>query len=191
MKTRNMIYSAIFIALGITLPMAFHYFGTALGPVFLPMHIPVLLAGAYLGPFAGMLVGGATPILSSLLTGMPPVIPMLPIMFFELILYGVAIGYFHSQKRYNIYLSLVVSIIIGRASVGIVVWVMVHLFKITSLPGNPLLYIWGSLGKGLPGIVIQLVLIPLLLKYLLPYQPGKVFNNNSQSSTVNKKMGIR
>jgi len=187
MKTRTMIYSAIFIALGITLPIAFHYFGTALGPVFLPMHIPVLLAGAYLGPFAGLLVGGVTPVLSSLFTGMPPVIPMLPIMFFELMIYGGVIGYFYSRKGLNIYPSLLTSIVMGRVGVGIVVWVMVHLFQVTRLPGNPLVYVWGSVLKGLPGIAIQLILIPLVVKYLQPYQSKMDFGKTKPQSTLTNK----
>lgn len=170
MKIRTMVYSAIFITLGIVLPIAFHYFGTAIGPVFLPMHIPVFLAGIYLGPLAGLLVGGVTPILSSLFTGMPPVIPMLPIMFVELMIYGAVIGFFFTNRKLNIYLSLVISIIMGRIGVGIVVWVMVNIFNITRLPGNPVVFIWGSIVKGLPGIAIQLILIPLISRYILQQQ---------------------
>lgn len=39
--TKELVLSALFIALGVVLPMVFHAIGA--GPVFLPMHIPVLL----------------------------------------------------------------------------------------------------------------------------------------------------
>ena len=55
--------------------MLFHLAG-GMGVVFLPMHLPVLLAGFFLGPRFGLLVGIITPLLSSLLTGMPPLLPL-------------------------------------------------------------------------------------------------------------------
>ncbi|RKY70366.1 MAG: ECF transporter S component, partial [Candidatus Latescibacterota bacterium] len=51
--------------------MIFHQFGIA-GKVFLPMHFPVIVAGLLFGPFSGLLVGLFSPVLSFLLTGMPP-----------------------------------------------------------------------------------------------------------------------
>ena len=72
--TRQLTVSGFFIALGLILPMLFHLAG-GMGVVFLPMHLPVLLAGFFLGPRFGLLVGIITPLLSSLLTGMPPLLP--------------------------------------------------------------------------------------------------------------------
>ncbi|HLV09730.1 MAG TPA: ECF transporter S component [Halanaerobiales bacterium] len=170
MQNRKMVYSALFIALGIIIPIAFHAFGTTAGSMFLPMHIPVILAGAFLGPLSGMVVGALTPLLSSFFTGMPPVLPMLPIMFVELMVYGAAMGYLYHKQKYGIYSSLIITLILGRVAVGIDALVLVHLFGIGGLPSNPLLYVQGSFLKGLPGIAIQLVLIPVLLKYLHSYQ---------------------
>src|SRR5690554_1152105 len=118
MKNRKMVYSAIFIALGIIIPIAFHAFGTIAGSIFLPMHIPVILAGAYLGPLSGIVVGALTPLLSSLFTGMPPALPMLPIMFVELMVYGAAMGYLYNKKKYGIYPTLIITLILGRIAVG-------------------------------------------------------------------------
>src|SRR5512145_658584 len=69
--TRFIAFSALFLALAILLPIGFHAFGLG-GRVFLPMHIPVLLAGFLTGPLSGMLVGLLAPGASHLLTGMPP-----------------------------------------------------------------------------------------------------------------------
>lgn len=45
---KKLTYSSLFLALGLVVPQLFHLLGGA-GPVFLPMHLPVLLAGFYLG----------------------------------------------------------------------------------------------------------------------------------------------
>lgn len=62
--------------------MAFHLIGMT-GPITLPMHIPVLIGGLLLSPLA-LLLGIVTPVVSSLLTGMPVIYPMAIIMAFEL-----------------------------------------------------------------------------------------------------------
>mgnify|MGYP000878502134 CR=1 FL=1 len=60
MRARKVVLSGLFIAFGVLLPMIFHQFNMG-GPAFLPMHIPVLIAGLFLGPTAGLLVGLVTP----------------------------------------------------------------------------------------------------------------------------------
>lgn len=86
--------SAVFVAFGMILPVMFHFVG-AIGSIFLPMHIPVLMAGLFLGPVSGLTVGVMTPMLSSLLTGMPPLMPVLPLMPLELAVYGALSGYLY------------------------------------------------------------------------------------------------
>ena len=68
--TKNLVLTAFCIALCIVLPMAFHAIGA--GATFLPMHIPVLLCGLLCGWPFGAACGLIGPLLSSLLTGMPP-----------------------------------------------------------------------------------------------------------------------
>ena len=167
MKTQKLVYMAIFIALGVVLPMAFHFVGgPGLGTVFLPMHIPVLMGGAFLGPFAGAIVGLITPIISSFLTGMPPVLPMLPIMIVELAVYGMLMGYLYQERSLNVYLSLFISMLAGRAGAGLIVLILVHGMGFAGLPANPLVYIWGAITSGIPGILIQFVFIPPVVYYL-------------------------
>ena len=43
-SAKNLAFCALCIALCVVLPMAFHAIANA-GPIFLPMHIPVLLCG--------------------------------------------------------------------------------------------------------------------------------------------------
>jgi len=53
---RRVVFAALFVAFGVVLPMVLHLVGMG-GPVFLPMHIPVLLGGLTLGPGIGLLAG--------------------------------------------------------------------------------------------------------------------------------------
>ncbi len=170
MSTKKLVYMAIFIALGLILPIGFHYFIPGSGTAFSPMHLPVFLAGAITGPMAGLIVGLVTPVLSSIITGMPPVLPMLPIMAVELPIYGLLIGYLYYSRKFNIYPSLLISMVSGRIAIGFVVWVMVHLFHVSNLPINPAIFVWGSIINGIPGIIIQLIFIPILVRYLKGYR---------------------
>ena len=75
-SVKKIVYGGLLIAIGVILPQLFHIFGQSAGQTFLPMHIPVILAGMLIGPVWGLGVAVIVPILSSLITGMPPV-PML------------------------------------------------------------------------------------------------------------------
>ncbi|WP_052671472.1 hypothetical protein [Caldicellulosiruptor naganoensis] len=61
--------------------------------------------------------------------------------------------------------------IFGRVVAGIVVWFLVTFFA-AKLPG-PIIFIAGSITKGLPGIAIQLIVIPLLMLALERYGIAK------------------
>ncbi len=161
-RTKQIILSGLFIAFGILLPMCFHIFNMG-GPVFLPMHIPVLIAGFLLGPTCGAIVGIVTPILSGLLTGMPPVLPTMPIMVLELCGYGIFSGLVYSKTN-KIYISLISAMIIGR------VFALFGAFiaSLTFAPNiNPLVYIVSAVTTAVPGMIIQLIFIPILIKFLV------------------------
>ncbi|WP_455256566.1 ECF transporter S component [Peptoniphilus asaccharolyticus] len=163
--TKELVLSALFIALGVVLPMVFHAIGA--GPVFLPMHIPVLLAGFFLSVPYAALVGILTPILSSVITGMPPMFPVLPFMVFELLTYGVVVSYMYRKMKVNIFVALISAMVAGRIAAGIVVWVLATFFM-AKLPA-PTVFITGAIAKGIPGIIIQLVFIPAIV-YMLKKQ---------------------
>ena len=89
---RTLTTTGLLLAVGLLLPMVFHsLFGAEGGKMFLPMHYAVLLGGLLLGPVAGAFLGIATPVLSTLMTGMPPV-AILPPMVVELAVYGLVAG---------------------------------------------------------------------------------------------------
>lgn len=161
MKTKKIILSGMFIAIGIILPMFFHTINLA-GPVFLPMHIPVLIGGFLLGPAFGALVGILTPVLSGLMTGMPPVVPVMPIMAFELCAYGFITGVLFSKTK-NTYISLLGAMIGGR------IFAMIGAFivSLTIAPQvNPYMFVFGNLAQAIPGMLIQVILIPALISYM-------------------------
>ncbi|MBC5997620.1 ECF transporter S component [Romboutsia ilealis] len=162
MKTKKIALSGLFIAFGIILPMVFHMFSMG-GSIFLPMHIPVLMAGFFLGPVYGAVVGIITPILSGLLTGMPPLVPVMPIMAFELCGYGLITGLVFS-KTSKIYISLICAMITGRlfAIVG------AYLVSLTLAPQiSAITYVVGGLSTAIPGMIIQIIFIPILVNLLL------------------------
>jgi len=159
-KTRFIAHSALFLALAVVLPLGFHAFGIA-GRIFLPMHLPVLLAGFIAGPWSGLVVGLLAPLLSHLLTGMPPSYAV-PLMSLELPIYGFIAGICYNRLRLNIYLALIVAMIFGRVMFGLGLFV---LGRFMDLPYSAAQFFstGGALISGLPGIAIQIVLIPVIV----------------------------
>jgi riboflavin transporter FmnP len=162
LTTKQITLTALFVTLGVVLPLVFHQFALA-GRIFSPMHIPVLLAGIFVGPVCGLIVGLLCPVLSFLLTGMPPPYAV-PLMSLELPTYGVAVGILIRLIRFPI-LSLMAAMILGRLAFALGLFVL-GLF--ISLPYGPKEFIKVSLVTGLPGIAVQLILIPLLMETLQP-----------------------
>ena len=164
LKTRNLISTALCAAVGVLLPIAFHSVPNA-GRIFLPMHIPVLICGLACGWQFGLTCGVLTPLLSSLLTGMPPT-AMLPSMMIELAVYGLVSGALleclkMDNQTIKTYISLVGAMLCGRLVAG-------ALNAVIFQAGNYSLAIWvsASFVTALPGIAIQIVVIPLLITAL-------------------------
>ena len=162
-KTKRLTASAICLALCVVLPVLFHAVPNA-GNIFLPMHIPVLICGLMCGTVYGAVCGIMGPLLSSLITGMPP-LSIAPSMMVECAVYGLVCGlmmkYVKTGKNLlDLYLSLVTSMLIGRVVAG---FAKALIFT----PGvSPFAWVGASIITGIPGIAIQLVLIPLLITAL-------------------------
>ncbi len=162
-NVKKLVFAAACAALCLVLPMAFHAIPNA-GQVILPMHIPVLLCGLVCGwPYGGV-CGLVGPLLSSVITGMPPA-AMLPSMMVECCAYGFVSGLLMKHVRTgkavtDLYISLVSAMIAGRVVAGFAkAWIFT--------PGiSPFAWVTTSLVSGIPGIVIQLVLMPLVVTAL-------------------------
>lgn len=159
--------TALFLALAVLLPIAFHQFGLG-GRVFLPMHIPVLLAGFIAGPISGLLVGILAPLISFLFTGMPPAYAV-PLMSIELPLYGLAAGLAYHRLKLNVYVALVAAMIAGR--IGFAIGLLV-LGVFLELPYGIERYFQAAFVAGLPGIAVQLVFIPPIVAALMRKRQG-------------------
>ena len=158
MSARFISLTGLLLAAAVLLPVVFHQFGIA-GRVFLPMHIPVFLAGLVLGPWAGLLVGALSPGLSALLTGMPTAayaVPMMP----ELAAYGTVSGLLYTDRQKNLWLALIGAMVAGRA-----VWCLmaVAIAPLLGFGGRTLPVVLAALAVGLPGVVLQLLLVPPLV----------------------------
>ncbi len=157
---KKLVFTAVCAALCLVLPMAFHSVPNA-GTIFLPMHIPVLLCGLICGwPYGGV-CGIVGPLLSSLVTGMPPA-AMLPSMMVECCAYGFVTGmlmrHLHTKHAVaDLYISLVSAMTVGRIVAGFAkAWIFT--------PGiSPFAWVTTSLIAGIPGIVIQLILMPMVV----------------------------
>jgi len=160
-KTKKLVITALLIALGIVLPVALHSIPNA-GSIFLPMHIPVLLCGLMLGWQYGLACGVLTPVLSSLITGMPP-FAYLPSMVFELAAYGLVAGllikYVRTKSKIaNTYIALIGAMLAGRVLFGLLN-ALIFRFGAYSLS----IWLAGAFVTALPGILIQLIIIPVLI----------------------------
>jgi niacin transporter len=159
-KTKILVYAGIFLALGTVLPMIFHLaFGALAGKIFLPMPFVVLLASLVLGPFYGLALGFIIPLISSLITGMPAA-AILPFVTFELVCYGFLTGFCKNILKISTFLSLIISMILGRVLLGLFVSIFGKQF---GLDIRALDYVITALVTGIPGIIIQVVLIPFIV----------------------------
>ncbi len=166
-NTKKITLAGLFLALGVLLPQIAHLsFGMAMGNTLLPMHIPVLLAGFFTGPIYGGIIGAVTPIISSLLTGMPPV-PRLYFMIFELFAYGFFSGLFYKKLRLNSVLSLVLAMISGRLVYFVSVFCALDVFGV-KIKGfqSPVAAVVSAVTTGIAGIIIQLILIPAIVEVI-------------------------
>ena len=161
-STKNMVTAAVFLALGMVLPFFTGQIPT-IGSMLLPMHIPVLICGYVCGWQWGLLVGLIVPILRSMTLGMPPMMPVAAAMAFELAAYGASTGLLYEKLEKNtisIYISLIGAMIFGRIVWGLVSMV---LYGIMGNAFSVQIFLSGALLKAVPGIILQLVLIPVII----------------------------
>lgn len=161
--------ASLMLAVGIVLPVAFHLSGTSLGQAILPMHLPVLLCGLLCGPAYGAGVGAVLPFISLMLTGRPSIWPGGISMTVELLVYGVVSGLlskllFRLKDKYLwSILSVVPAMICGRAAYGIFNFIV---YGLQDIPYTMPVFLTGAFITSLPGIAIQLVIIPLVVSIL-------------------------
>ena len=161
-RTKKLVLAAMFLALALVLPFLTGQI-PEIGSMLCPMHIPVLLCGFFCGWQWGLAVGLIAPLLRSVMFGMPPMFPVAVCMSAELATYGVVSALLYEmlpKKKLNVYVSLVGAMVAGR-----LVWGLAR-FLCTGLDVTQfgLSAFWaGAVTTAIPGIVVQLLLIPILV----------------------------
>ena len=159
----NLTVSAMMLALGLFLPFLTGQI-PEIGKMLLPMHIPVILCGFICGWKYGAPIGFILPIMRSLIFGMPILYPKAIAMAFELAAYGLTTGIVYPRfKRKNalaIYVSLILAMILGRVVLGIVNSI---LYGFGDNKYSMSLFISGAFADAIPGIILQLILIPAVV----------------------------
>ena len=151
--TRSLVLAALFLALAFVLPMITGHV-PQVGNMLCPMHFPILLCGFVLGGPWGLAVGFIAPLVRSVLFGMPPMFPIAVSMAFELAAYGLVSGLVWRRVKHTL------PMMAGRLVWGAVRFVLAGLTG-SSFPFSA--FLSGALLTAVPGIVAQLVLIPLIL----------------------------
>ena len=171
-EIKKLVLSAMFLALAFVMPFLTGQI-PQVGSMLCPMHIPVLLCGFFCGAPWGLAVGFIAPILRSFTLGMPPMFPTAFCMAFELATYGVIAGWLHNKlpnKKVNVYVSLLGAMVIGRLVWGVIMFCCMG-FDASKFGLNA--FLAGAVLNAVPGIIVQIVLIPVLVITL-----GKIVNKS-------------
>ena len=166
MKKHNeilrMVLAALCLALAYVMPFLTGQI-PEIGSMLCPMHIPVLLCGFICGWPWGLAVGLIAPLFRSFTIGMPPLYPTAVCMSLELAVYGAVSGWLHRRlprKKPYIYVSLLVAMLAGRLVWGGAMFVCLGIdggqFTMAA-------FLAGAVVNAVPGIVAQIVLIPVLV----------------------------
>lgn len=161
-EMKKLTLSAMFLALAFVMPFLTGQI-QQIGNMLCPMHIPVLLCGFFCGAPWGLAVGFIAPILRSFTLGMPVMFPAAVCMTFELATYGLVAGWLYHKlpkKNMNVYVSLLSAMIIGRLVWGIVMFLCMGFdgakFGLSA-------FFAGAVFNAVPGIILQVVLIPVIV----------------------------
>lgn len=164
-KLIKMILAALFLALAYVMPFLTGQI-PEIGSMLCPMHIPVLLCGFICGWQWGLVVGFVAPLFRSLILTMPPLFPTAVCMAFELAAYGALAGILYKKfprKKLCIYVSLLISMLVGRLVWGIAMFVC---FGIKGGSFTLTAFLAGAFTNAVPGITVQILLIPIIVMLL-------------------------
>ncbi len=161
-QTLKMVLAALFLAIAYVLPFLTGQI-PEIGAMLCPMHLPVLLCGFICGWHWGMLVGFIAPLFRSITIGMPPLFPTALCMAFELAAYGAVVGIMHKllpRKKPYIFCSLLTAMLLGRAIWG------AAMFICLAASGSSFTFaafIAGAITNAIPGIIVQIILVPIFV----------------------------
>lgn len=162
----TLVLAAMFFALGLTLPFLTGQI-KQIGNMLLPMHFPVMLCGLICGPWYGLAVGLTLPVIRSLLFTMPVMYPTALAMSAELATYGLVVGLLFlrtgRKSTLSLYRALIGAMVCGRVVWGIVSAALIGVGGSRFTFGA---FFAGAVLNALPGILLQLILIPAVMLLL-------------------------
>lgn len=164
-STKKLVISSLLLAVALLLPFVTGQI-PEIGNMLLPMHLPVLLAGFIVGGPSAMAIGAIAPLLRSVLWGMPVLFPKAISMAFELATYGLVSGIVYSKSKKDgksVFIALITAMIAGRVVWGIV---SMMLFGVMGKGFTMTLFMTEAFVNAVPGIAIQLVVIPVIVSAL-------------------------
>ena len=174
LQVRKLVYSALCLAIALVLPFLTGQI-PEIGAMLCPMHFPVLLCGFVCGWPWGLAVGVISPLLRSFMFSMPPMFPVAVAMAVEMGVFGVVSGALYRtlpKTKWRVYPALLIAMVLGR-----IAWGGVQ-FLLAGLQGTvftPELFMAGAVFGAIPGIVLQLLLIPVLV---IALDQGKLVLNH-------------
>ncbi len=172
---RKTVISAMLLAVGLVLPFLTGQL-QQIGNMLLPMHIPVLLCGLICGWKYGLGIGFIMPLLRSFLFGMPIIYPNAVAMAFELAAYGSIVGILYEKSRWQciraLYRCMILAMVGGRLVWGIA---EVLLLGIGEKGFTMAMFMGGAFFNAIPGIILQLILVPAIMltldkTHLVPFR---------------------
>lgn len=156
-RTRQLTLSAMFVALAVLFPIFFHSIG--LGSIFLPMLWPIAAAAFFLPMPLVLTVSFLSPLISSLLTGMPPISPpILHVMALESAALAATIQWLSQKRGWGIVVSLLAGLLCSRVVLFLIVLIAAPLL---GLP--PKIFSIAMVVKGIPGVIAMLILLPVII----------------------------
>lgn len=153
------------IVLAVALPQIVHVAaGASGGMMFMPMYLPVLIAGCLLGSWWGLAVGIASPVVSFFLTSMwsspMPALARLPFMIVELAVFAVIAGLFSKKIVKNKWMAFP-AVLLAQVSGRAVFLALAFIFEsVSGLAGS---LVWSQIQTGLIGLVLQAIIVPFII----------------------------
>ena len=160
--TVKALISAGIIALAVILPQLAHFtFGQSAGVMLLPMYLPVLLGGCLLGSAWAAGIGLLSPLVSFIITSAVsspmPAAARLPFMMAELCIFAAVSGMFSKKIAENALFAFPAVLTAELCGRGFFLLSVALLSRFTPFTAA---MIWGQIKAGLPGLLIQALIVP-------------------------------
>ncbi len=175
---KKLTLSAMFLAIGIILPF-FTGQVPQIGSMLLPMHIPVFLCAFVCGYKYGVPMAVILPLLRSVVFSRPNMFPEAISIAFEMAAYAFVADFLYSRSKWQclraLYRCLIAAMLAGRLVRTVV---QLSLLALSGMEFSFKAYFTGTILAGIPGVAIQLIVIPAVMvalhkTKLMPLRDGQ------------------